>query len=353
MVKNSIHETDKKKVVVLGGGFAGSLAAKKLENDFEVTLVDSKEYFEFTPSILRTIIDPKHIKKIQVLHEHYLHKANVIRECAMEITKKEVVLNNKQRVPFDYIVLCTGSSYNLPIKEKEVVTATRAKHLREQHERLCKAEHVVLVGGGMVGVELAAEIGEHYPGKHVTLIHSREELMPRNHAKTRKYAHKFLTKKGINLVYGERLIEKKGKVCVTDKGREIPADMIFLCTGIKPYSAYMKKNFKKSLDKRGYIKVNNHLQVEGLSHVFAAGDLTDVKVEKTAQNAEHQAEVVVENILAKKNGKELATYSTQATPIIISLGKYNGILEKGNFVMTGLIPGLIKGFLEWIEMKKH
>ena len=62
----------KKKVVIVGGGFAGSHVAKSLEKYFDVFLIDTKDYFEFTPGVLRAIVEPLHIRNIQVLHNHYL-----------------------------------------------------------------------------------------------------------------------------------------------------------------------------------------------------------------------------------------------------------------------------------------
>ena len=67
-----------KSVVVIGGGFAGSTIAKKLQNRFDVTLVDNKSYFEFTPGILRTIVHPTNQRCMQVEHKEYLKKTNVI-----------------------------------------------------------------------------------------------------------------------------------------------------------------------------------------------------------------------------------------------------------------------------------
>lgn len=49
-----------REVVIVGGGFAGAYVAKALEDCFRVTLVDNKDYFEFTPSVLRTIVEPNH-----------------------------------------------------------------------------------------------------------------------------------------------------------------------------------------------------------------------------------------------------------------------------------------------------
>lgn len=47
-------------MVIVGGGFAGACVAQALEPDFRVTLIDNKDYFEFTPSVLRTIVEPNH-----------------------------------------------------------------------------------------------------------------------------------------------------------------------------------------------------------------------------------------------------------------------------------------------------
>ena len=66
------------KVVIIGGGFTGAKCAKRLENDFSVTLIDTKDYYEFTPGILRTIINPNHTRHIQILHKDYLKKTNII-----------------------------------------------------------------------------------------------------------------------------------------------------------------------------------------------------------------------------------------------------------------------------------
>ena len=74
-----------RKLIIIGGGFAGAKIAKTLENKFDVTLIDSKDYFEFTPSILRAIIDTKHLKKIQILHKDYLKKSKIIKEYVKEI----------------------------------------------------------------------------------------------------------------------------------------------------------------------------------------------------------------------------------------------------------------------------
>src|SRR3989338_1455974 len=99
-----------KKVVVIGGGFAGSLIARKLQKDFEVTLIDTKPYFEFTPGILRTIVEPEHYKSIQVGHKDYL-KAKIIVGHVKKIEEDFVHVDGK-KLPYDYLAICSGSRYN-------------------------------------------------------------------------------------------------------------------------------------------------------------------------------------------------------------------------------------------------
>src|SRR3989344_6478742 len=146
-----------KNVVVLGGGFSGSYVAKKLEHNFYVTLIDTKDYFEFTPGILRTIVSPSHIKKIQSVHTHYLKKAKVIKDNVINVNDKEITLKDK-KITFDYLVICTGSRYEFPFKSSNIVSTRRAHDLRGCFDDLKKADNILIVGGGIVGVEMAGEI---------------------------------------------------------------------------------------------------------------------------------------------------------------------------------------------------
>src|SRR3989338_3859026 len=188
----------KKRVVIVGGGFAGSTIARKLENDLDVTLIDAKDYFEFTPSVLRTIVEPQHINKIQQLHKNYLNKTVIVNGNAREINKKYAMVS-KNKFQYDYLIVCSGSEYNLPMKDKSTVTEARADVLAKYATRLKESNSVLIIGGGLVGVELAAEIIEKYPGKKVTIVHSQGELIERNPKKASKYAYEFLNKRNVNI----------------------------------------------------------------------------------------------------------------------------------------------------------
>ncbi|MEM3113287.1 MAG: FAD-dependent oxidoreductase [Candidatus Pacearchaeota archaeon] len=341
-----------KKLVILGGGFAGAKIAKALENYYHVTLIDSKNYYEFTPGILRSIVKTKHLRKIQVLHRHYLHKAKVLNENILSISNKQII-TNKRKLKFDYLVICLGSSYNIPFKEKDIIIATRGKNLKEHYKKLCKAKKITIIGGGIVGVELAAEISEFYKDKEITIIHSKNKLMERNSIKAINYAEKFLKTRGIKIIYNERAVSYVKKTVLTDKGTKVKSDMVFICTGIKPNYEPLEKNFKKFLNEKNQIIVNEYLQVNGYKNIFAAGDITAIKEEKLAQNAEIHADIVIKNLKNIDKNWPSIKYNSKPRIMVISLGRFNGILQYGNFVLTGLIPGILKTLIEWKTMIRY
>lgn len=340
-----------KKVVIIGGGFTGANAAKRLQYHFNVTLIDSKNYFEFTPSVLRTVVDTSYTKSIQAVHSDYLPNAKVFVEKVIDITKKSVVTNKKEH-KYDYLIIASGSEYNLPFKEDNCVMSWRANHLQEFHDTLEKSKKVLIVGGGIVGVEIAGEIAEHYKDKEITLLHSRNELMPRNNAKTRHYTKKILEKKGVKFIWNRRIEKKEGEEFCTTHGEKLKADIAYLCIGIKPNYAFMQKHFKEKLDDRHYIKTNDFLQLEGETNIFVGGDITNIKEEKLAQTAEDHAAIICKNIFALESKKPLTKYISTPKPVVISLGEHLGVFEYKNFVLTGWIPSLIKKFVQWKTMRK-
>jgi len=343
-----------KKLIIAGGGFAGAKIAKALESLYDTTLIDSKDYFEFTPGILRTILNPNHLKKIQVLHTDYLKKAAVITDSIKEISEKEVILSkNNQRIKFDFLVITLGSSYNFPFKEKDIVIVTRGNNLINSHAKLSEANKIAIIGGGIVGVELAGEITARYPGKKVIIIHKHNKLIERNNIKTTNYAKIFLTKKNVKIILNEKVISYKNNYIKTDNGTKVKADMVFICTGIKPNSKPLEKYFKTVLNEKGQIKVNEFLQVGNYKKIFAAGDITDINEEKLAQNAEKQASVIIKNMWNLENNKPLAKYNSKPRIMVISLGRFNGILQYKSFVLTGLIPAFLKTFVEFKTMVRY
>ena len=110
----------------------------------------------------------------------------------------------------------------------------------------------------------------------------------------------------------------------------------------------MTGNFSKFVSKG--IIVNDYLQILGLKNVFVAGDVSGVVEEKTAQNAENHGKIVANNVLALLHENEMKKYVSKKRLMVISLGKYSGIIEYRGFVLTGWIPALFKWTIEKMVM---
>lgn len=338
-----------KKLIIIGGSFSGAYLAKKLQNKFDLTLIDSKEYFEFTPSVLKALVQPKLIPKIQVQHQNYLKKARLIFDPVHKISQNKVY-TEKYTLSFDYLIISSGSGYNPPIKSNGIILINRNKNLQEYSAQLHSAKQILIVGGGLVGIELAAEIATAFENKSITLCHSQSCLLERCLPKVQDYILSFLKRKKVKIILNEKVIKKDKNIFLTNQNTIIPADLAFWCTGINPNSEFLG-NF--NLDQKKFLKVNEFLQVDSHQNIFAAGDITAVPEEKTAQNAEKQAKIVLRNILNLEQNKPLVKYLSSPRMMLISLGKFNGILTYKNIIIPGIIPAILKKFVEWKTLQRY
>jgi apoptosis-inducing factor 2 len=340
-----------KKVVIIGGGFAGSAAAKVFERNksFNVTLIDTKDYFEFTPSILRTIIYPDHLKQIQVKHKSYLKNTKTIIAQVIDADLKKIKIKkgNKLRyINYDYLLITSGSRYATPMKDASLVIAARSKELKQYHKKLQESSKILIIGGGLVGVEIAGEIIDKYPKKKITIITSGPTLIPRQSKKAINYITNHLLKKGADIIYGKRIKEKRGDFFIIDEDTKIKSDLAFFCTGIHPNCGFLTNKLKFNLTKHHKVKVSSSLQFLSSKRIFAAGDIIDINEESLAQTAEIQGKIAAYNIIAQEKDETLKNYKLIKRPIAISLGKFNGVLDYNNLTFTGILPAILKYLIE-------
>ncbi|PIN74741.1 hypothetical protein COV18_05975 [Candidatus Woesearchaeota archaeon CG10_big_fil_rev_8_21_14_0_10_37_12] len=345
-----------KKIIILGGGFCGALAAKKLNvlPDFQVILIDKKNYFEYTPSIHRIIFDSKYHKKIIVPFKNFLKRTRIVTDKLLEVTEKHVK-TAKETLNFDYLIVCTGIDYPVFLENKtNVYTLKSGSEATRIGKYICKSKNLLIVGGGLVGTEITGELITKAPKVNVTLVHPKERLLERNPVKASTYAENFLKAHNVKIIFGERVKKHKGKkTYLTDKGKKIVADTALWCAGIR-YNPWFMKNKEKFCDERSALKVNNYLQLEGTKNIFVGGDINNVKEEKTAQNAERHAHTIVRNILCLERKETLKKYIPKSAPLVISLGDHNAILTLPNKkVITGRLPALIKHAIEKLVLSEY
>ena len=192
---------------------------------------------------------------------------------------------------FDYLILSTGSSYNLKfiqitkldkVVSPYIVDCTSSKSLITSSKKILLAHDILIIGAGAVGIEVATELIHKYPSKKFTIIASGK-ILERCCKDAHKYCLKFLSKySNVKLRTGEKVKEVIGNEVITTEGYKIKTDLIYYAIGFQPNTSIIK--IPDSLEKK-FIKVNESLQVNRYRNIFCGGDIANILEEKLAQNA--------------------------------------------------------------------
>ncbi|MBN3276030.1 AIFM2 factor, partial [Polyodon spathula] len=342
-------------VVIVGGGFGGIAAARQLKSKgVPFTLLDLKDAFHHNVGALRASVQTGFARKTFIPYTATFGKSfKQGRVVRIDLETQAVVLEGGEQLKFSHLILSTGSEGDFPGKFKEPVTMETAI---QQYEDMVKevqaAERIVVVGGGSAGVEMAAELKTDYPSKEVTLIHSRValadvELLP----SVRQGVKEGLLQKGVQLLLSEKVsnladlsvnVTQKGMKVLTDKGSEVVADLVIRCTGIHVNSAAYSSALGDRLAENGALRVNAHLQVEGLQNVYAIGDCAHLQEPKMAYHAGLHGAVAAENIISTLRNKPLRSYTPGCLTMLVTLGRNDGIGQINGYKVGSLVVRMAK-----------
>jgi len=324
-------------VAVVGGGYAGTLVAKQLDAEARVVLVDPRDAFVNVAGSLRALTRPDWARNVFFPYRELLAHGRIVRDRASSVDPAGVTLAGGGRIDADYLVLATGSSYPYPARPRHADTSARQalRELRATHDHLARAERVLILGAGPVGLELAGEIREVWPRKRIVIVDAADELLPGFLPEVRRDLRRQLHELGIDLRTGTRLTDlpatpdgTAGTVTVsTGDGDRITADIWFRCFGVRRNTGYLADGMLVARTDRGAVPVGDRLNVVGHDRVYALGDIADLPDAAMATHAQTQALVVVENIRAQLAGEPPdAVYRPASTPrILLPLGTRGGV----------------------------
>ena len=161
----------------------------------------------------------------------------MIHDRAVRVDADAVILSSGERIEADYIVLASGSAYPFPAKMDADDSNTAKSRMANTRAELIKAEHVLLLGAGPVGLELSGEIKAAWPDKAVTIIDPIDDVLSGQYSDAmRKDLRRQLEELGVNLLLGTSLIAEPRTsrgvtstfTAVTTPGDEITADVLLL-----------------------------------------------------------------------------------------------------------------------------
>ncbi|KAB2340562.1 NAD(P)/FAD-dependent oxidoreductase [Actinomadura rudentiformis] len=321
----------KRTVAIVGG----ATVAKALESEADVILIDPRDAFVNAAASLRALTQPDWANNAFYPFETLLSQGKVIRDRAASVDAGGVTLASGEHVAADYVVLATGSSYAYPAKPASDSIDEALDDLRRTHKELRQAGKVLILGAGPVGLELAGEIKEVWPDKHVTIADPAEELLPGFKPEVVEDLRGQLDALGVEVRLGTGLVAPPATeagladafTVTTTDGDEIAADIWFRAHGVSTNSDYLADGKLTTRTPEGRVPVTEFLNVKGHDHVYAVGDITDVAETKMAAFAMQHAEVVAKNIIAQLNGEPpTATYQPLPYPMImVPLGPNGGV----------------------------
>jgi apoptosis-inducing factor 2 len=318
------------RVVIVGGGYAGTMVARALDGIAEVRLIEPRDRFVHNVAAIRAVVEPALLDRLVIPYDRLLRRGSMIQGLVTEIGEGRVKLADGVTVEGDIVVAATGSTYARPFKPQPGSGEIFAEDSRAAHEALRAARTVAIVGGGAVGVELAGEITAAYPGKPVTLLASSPNLLPGYSARLSATLAEQLRAQGVQLRLGDRVeglesADRPFAGALTAAGHAIEADLIFPAIGARPIAPPIAG---ASLAISGQIKVDPWLRPAGMPGVFALGDAAETGDHMTIVAITRQAPWLVKTLKAIMAGRAvegLTPYSPWTAPaILVPLGPKAG-----------------------------
>ena len=378
--------TAKKRILILGGGFAGAYTALHLEKrlagapDVEIMLAARENFVLFTPMLhevagsdvaVTDVVQPlrKMLRRTRVL---------IVDIESIDLTGKRVRIVHQHLaqafdLSYDHLVLAIGGVPNLyrtpGIEEHALTMKTlgdaillrnriiEALDVADNHpdENECKAMlTVVVAGGGFAGVESAGAVNDllrkairFYPNLRedmlrVILVSSGTVILPELSESLGRYAQKQLRRRGVEIRLKTAVTGYDGKELTLNDGTKITTRLVIWTAGITP--SPLLAGLPCTIE-RGHVVANDFLQVPGWPGVWTLGDCAFVPdslnpgkyCPPTAQHATRQAAVLARNIAADMRGEALQPFRFKTLGMLAAIGRHAGVAEILGVRFSGMI----------------
>jgi NADH:quinone reductase (non-electrogenic) len=373
------------RVVIAGAGFGGLTCARGLKRaGVDVLLIDRRNYHLFTPllyQVASALLDPGEIAR--PVRELIRPLGNVDFRQA-EITgadlEKRVLMTDRGSVPYDYLVLATGSrseyfgnhsleQYAFGLKDLHEGLALRNRVLSQFEDSRwvtdAGARRAMLtfavVGGGPTGVELAGALSElirlvlrkdyrdlDLGEARVLLFEAADFVLAPFTARLREAARRSLEKKGVEVMFGAKVEEVTASSIRLAGGKEGAAGTVVWTAGVR--ASDIGGALGVQLGRQARIDVDPTLQVRGHPAVFVVGDLAGpveaggplpMLIPVAMQQGRHVAKTIAS--LVQKGGASAFRYKDPG--IMATIGRNSAVAQLGRVQLSGFL-----GWLMWLAV---
>ena len=350
-----------KRVVVLGGGYGGltailHLLGGHLPDDLRIFLVDRMAYqglkTEYYALAAGTVTESA-IRVPFPVHPQLTHVYGEV--TGVDFENKTVSVEGHENLPYDVLIIalgCTDNYHGIPGAAEytcsvQSLSATRRTYLELNDVR--PGGQVTIIGGGLSGVEVAAELRESRPDLNIRILDRGSSILSRFPAKLQNYVATWFREHDVEMRPGSQVSRIEPGV-VHNGDEKIRTDVTVWTAGIQPVELVQRMNLPK--DQQGRLLVNEWHELPAYRNVFVIGDCASIDFSPSAQLAEAMGHQVAQVILARLEGKEITLPRIKLKGVLGSLGKKSGFGLMGSTPIIGRVPRVLKSGVLWLS-KRH
>lgn len=389
----NIPHSDKKRVVIIGGGFAGLSIAKKLRNkNLQVVLLDKHNYHTFQPLLYQvatggleagSIAYP--IRKVIQEYKDFYFRLTSVKEID---TPNQKIISEIGDLHYDYLVIATGSKTNyfgnkeIERNSMSMKTIPQSLNIRslilENFEQAVLTTNeadknalinFVLVGAGPTGVELAGALAEmkrailqkDYPDldiskMEINLIQSGDRVLNTMSEKSSAAAEKFLVDLGVIVHKNVRVTNYDGRTITTNSDLTFETATVIWTAGVQG-AKVAGLDSKSLVEKVERIRVNQFNQVVGYNNIFAIGDIASMESEKypqghpmMAQPALQQGDLLGENLVKLLDNKPMKPFEYNDKGSMATIGRNLAVVDLPKYHFNGVFAWFVWMFVHLFSL---
>lgn len=310
-------------LLVIGGGFAGTLIVRKMRHEFRVVLIDAKEYFEYYPGICRAYADPKEHRKLSRPYQTICDTFDVefcwgevlrVDPSQKKVTMKSIASRQviaEEEASFDryydYLAVANGSQYGIDLRSARACSKSseclwyptflnksiseskwkqlderflsgRRRHIESEYLELVELQKnggsILVVGAGFVGIEFATEVKHFFPNIEVSIVESRDACVNVMPPRCVTYCQDYCNKNGIKTFYNQRYsafmspedsmdadVSNANLAELAEQWGIPEPDRVYMAVGLRPINHFMPKPCLSPGRRGGWITVNKNQEV--------------------------------------------------------------------------------------------